>query len=76
MTETQTDKAAGEFEKKYGMTNEELLERYSNLSVDDYKELLEGHEFYYKLSEFYKKSWKDSRKAWKSLYEIYKEVVE
>ena len=25
---------------KYGMTNEELLERYSNLSVDDYKELL------------------------------------
>ena len=26
---------------KYGMTNEELLERYSNLSVDDYKDLLE-----------------------------------
>jgi len=26
--------------KKYGMTNEELLERFSNLSVDDYKELL------------------------------------
>jgi FMN phosphatase YigB (HAD superfamily) len=25
---------------KYGMTNEELLERYSNLSVDDYKDLL------------------------------------
>jgi len=25
---------------KYGMTNEELLERYSNLLVDDYKELL------------------------------------
>ena len=25
---------------KYGMTNEELLERYSNLSVDDYKGLL------------------------------------
>ena len=25
---------------KYGMTNEELLERYSNLSVDDYKEML------------------------------------
>lgn len=25
---------------KYGMTNEELLERYSNLSVDDYKYLL------------------------------------
>jgi hypothetical protein len=25
---------------KYGMTNEELLKRYSNLSVDDYKELL------------------------------------
>tara|TARA_R100000808_G_C2052311_1_gene87301 strand:+ start:247 stop:444 length:198 start_codon:yes stop_codon:yes gene_type:complete len=25
---------------KYGMTNEELLERFSNLSVDDYKELL------------------------------------
>jgi len=26
--------------KKYGMTNKELLERFSNLSVDDYKELL------------------------------------
>jgi len=25
---------------KYGMTNEELLERFSNLSVDDYKDLL------------------------------------
>ena len=25
---------------KYGMTNEELLERFSNFSVDDYKELL------------------------------------
>ena len=25
---------------KYGMTNQELLERYGNLSVDDYKELL------------------------------------
>ena len=25
---------------KYGMTYEELLERFSNLSVDDYKELL------------------------------------
>ena len=25
---------------KYGMTNEELLERYSNLSVDEYKDLL------------------------------------
>ena len=25
---------------KYGMTHEELLERYSNLSVDDYKDLL------------------------------------
>ncbi len=25
---------------KYGMTNEELLKRYSHLSVDDYKELL------------------------------------
>jgi hypothetical protein len=25
---------------KYGMTNEELLERYSSLSVDEYKELL------------------------------------
>lgn len=25
---------------KYGMTNEELLERYSSLMVDDYKNLL------------------------------------
>ena len=25
---------------KYGMTTQELLKRYSNLSVDDYKELL------------------------------------
>lgn len=28
------------YEGHYGMTNEELLERFSNLSVDDYKELL------------------------------------
>jgi len=26
--------------EKYGMTNEKILERYANLSVDDYKDLL------------------------------------
>ena len=26
--------------EKYGITNEKILERYANLSVDDYKDLL------------------------------------